>query len=107
MGLLSTVSMHFEGDVDGFHDWRLQTKIMFMIMFPQYVAADSPEPPANSGTFVAMPATVESPGWQEHFMSIAFQLSRYPQHSYFQVRGSLKGGPLEGPLWILCLRQSK
>ena len=106
MGLLSTVSMHFEGDVDGFHDWRLRTKMLFMIMFPQYVAADSPEPPANSGTFVAMPATVESPGWQEYFMSIAFQLSRRPK-SYFQVRGSLKGGPLEGPLWILCLRQSK
>ena len=81
-------------------------KCCFMMMFPQYVAADSPEPPANSGTFVAMPATVESPGWQEYFMSIAFQLSRRSK-SYFQVRGSLKGGPLEGPLWILCLRQSK
>ena len=82
-------------------------KMLLMIMFPQYVAADSPEPPANSGTFVAMPATVESPGWQEYFMSIASRLSRCPQYSYFQVRGSLKGGPLEGPLWILCLRQSK
>ena len=53
--------------------------IMVMMMFPQYVAADSPEPVANSGTFVAMPATVESPGWKESFMTITwalFQLSR-------------------------------
>ena len=28
----------------------------------QYVAAETPEPRPHSGTFVAMPATVESPG---------------------------------------------
>ena len=33
-----------------------------MMISLQYVAAESPEPRPHSGTFVAMPATVESPG---------------------------------------------
>ena len=65
--------------------------MLFMIMFPQYVAADSPEPRANSGTFVAMPATVESPGWQKYFMAIAFQLSRRPKNHISRSAGVRRG----------------
>ena len=46
----------------------------------QYVAAESSEPRPHSGTFVAMPATVESPGFQTFNILLSLSLC----HFYFQ-----------------------